>query len=441
MNILNATYKTLNKTNILLSKNKTIVETKRKSINNLLSIVNDKTKSDETIKQEVRKLIVDKITDGTTLTDNDRIDIVECAWITYRLNRESGRSRVVSWMLASAVLIDSLGLVLCGKKNKLRELTRTIIKQAKRPAIYAFVIYLTRSFMLFLPELIMAIGHIFNLSAVINLGTFLKKSPINIIRAFINKDVDMSNIGISSVQGLIGISLVSLGKKLSELFYLIYGVYVMMFTSIRDRTTKVSRDEINQNKPVFGLENNYIKRNNVLKESIDNDEVKKARLTISIVSNKCLYRVLKDGYDKLSYGNMSESSTKITLNKLRSQQYLKTEVALAAITGAAAAIRPIVAFLFKTVLFILKSIIFPFIKCLDGIITGLYALLGLWYRDIKAYIKECMSSSVQNLENEDLKIKKKLIKISKNNVFKGKFKDIRKVITKVDKVANKAVIE
>lgn len=250
------------------SKVKSIVpRSNRITQKDILTIVADKNKSENQLKEDIRELIVDKISDGIKLTDDAKIDICDCAWIAYQLNREAGRSRLQSGLLCTCVLASALGFVVFRRKNKLKDLVNLVYKTAKRPIWYFIVTWLNRSMFLFLPFLIKMLGYylgfwkgtISSFKAVSPIILSMTMDPENGITPEV-LGIDPKSPVFSGVKsGLVkaatyaggGAILIGLGKFLAGLFTLIYTCYrliVVYLNMSRDENSKVKVYDVKQGK-------------------------------------------------------------------------------------------------------------------------------------------------------------------------------------------------
>lgn len=241
----------------LVPKDQRIVAT------DILAIVKDKNKSSAEMKESIRRLIVDKITDGTKLSEKTKIDVSDCAWLAYRLNREAGRSRIMSWLLASCVLSSAMGMVVF-KNNSLDKLTKFIYKTAKYPTWYLLTSWVSKIVMLFLPMLLSLLGIYFGLK--LGVPEFIKgiNNFVTVQRGVkLNPDIfaydeswystggwkgSFFKVLTSALPAVQAGMYVWLGIKLCQTFLLLFAAYQAIFLYLnmtRDGKSKVSKLDIN----------------------------------------------------------------------------------------------------------------------------------------------------------------------------------------------------
>lgn len=453
---------------------------------NILTIVNNKDLSEDQMKREIRELICNKIVDGTNLTSKDRIDIVECGWICYRLNRDAGRSRVVSHMLAITVIIDAIGFMLFGQRNKLRDLTNLIYATAKRPVGYAIWTFGRKTISYFLPALIAFLGWTCGAQILMDIGKGLGDAwkTISFDRNFFSSLGDaVVGLGVTTGANLpfaiAGVALVSISNTLRNLFAAIYAVYISIFNSLkrRDPNSKVDRKEINQ-KSIMGLES-FNKKNNERLVEGDGGSISfmamVGRQACSVLVFTCLSTVMQFIIRKLgpkinqiatveSYLRYSEEIiTGALLAKLASWaattftvgnfiKFFKTllidtplQIGSFGLSVWGHVIRPIVAFILWKILWpYIKGLVGSFFDMLPGLLSAIRGFIGNIVADVDEYICKLLQKAINDkstkaLNEEENKLKSDIIKMSNNPVFKGKGTDVQKFINKVEKASNTVI--
>ena len=460
--------KTTNKA--LLTNDPKIVGAKKDMTKNILTIVNDRDLSEVQMKREIRAVICDKIVDGTNLTSKDRIDIVECGWICYRLNRDAGRSRVVSHILAVTVIIDAIGFMLFGQRNKLRDLTNLIYATATRPVGYAIWTFGRKTISYFLPALIAFLGWSCGAPFLINLGKGLGDAwkTIKFDSTFFDSLMNAAG-GLGATTGanlplaLAGVGLITVSNTLRNLFAAIYAVYISIFNSLkrRDPNGKVDRKEINQ-KSVMGLESTVhtkTYRCKKLTEGTSSLLGTAGMYVVQIIAYTCVSAVMQlilkkvmptlqqtEGYNRYSE-SIALTTALLFVGRFFKGLLIDTPLAIgnATISFAGFFIVPVILFVIKKILWpYIKGLLSSFFDMLPGLIEALSRFFGNIIADIDEYVckllqKAINSRSTKELEKEATALKLNIKKMANSDQFKGKGKNIDSIIKKVDSQSTKVV--
>ena len=92
------------------------------------------TDNDEEIKTLIDKNLRKKFS-SKNLPEEFRVGCIEASWITYSMNREAGRGKIVSWILAWGVMTRFLYWKIIGQ-NKVSKLNSYIRKTVKHPILF-----------------------------------------------------------------------------------------------------------------------------------------------------------------------------------------------------------------------------------------------------------------------------------------------------------------
>lgn len=443
----------------MTKKDPQFVKSKKEMTKNIITIIEDNNISEAEMKSQIKTLICDKIVDGTKLSDKDRIDIVECGWLCYRLNRDAGRSRVVSYMLAITVIIDAIGFLFFGKKNNLKDLTSLIFETAKRPISYAFLSFGRKTISFFLPSVLTFLGTCFGIPVLLNLGRtigqawgmFKFSEPIDSM----SKAAGFV-IGNNIPYALAGLSLISIANIMRTFFSAVYAVYVAMFNSIRKRTTKVAKKEINQ-RTVAGIESvnrqHLIQLSRLKEDSNTSSFLSTAGLyAIRIVIFSCISAVLQCAFKKVNLKANAKPSN-------YSEVVFSTLLTTASLTTAFYKIlKKIPNFIYSTVkifttniLFpaaklLINNIVLPFLKRLltsaavliDEAFPIVYNFITNLFKNLKLYLnglvqKAINSKSIEKLKEKSIKLKTNIINIINNiKLPKSKLTNVTNFIKSID---------
>ena len=89
------------------------------------------------------KFIKSKFKNENSINEKTQIAAGDAAWITYSLNRKAGRGKLVSWLIASSVLLNFLYYKVI-KKSNVEKLNSTIANSVKHPIWYVIKSFLAR---------------------------------------------------------------------------------------------------------------------------------------------------------------------------------------------------------------------------------------------------------------------------------------------------------